>query len=188
MAGLYQSLLGLAKPSFRLLILHPAANYADPILCNLAVFPLQADEHPEYEALSYCWGDEANPGFLTCNGEKFPIRDNLNAGLRRLRLSDHTRILWVDAICINQLDLLEREQQVDFMRDIYRGSAQTLVWLGDSDRDSTSPVDDSQLAFPMIERLVRFRIHILMSGDVDITSPSFISSFILSPDEQEKMR
>jgi hypothetical protein len=39
-------------------------------------------------------------------------------------------VLWVDALCINQEDVLERNQQVAQMSSVYRSSKLTLIWLG----------------------------------------------------------
>jgi len=51
--------------------------------------------------------------------------------LRRLRRSGQPRILWVDAICINQSDLVEKSHQVSFMGEIYSKTTQCLIWLGE---------------------------------------------------------
>lgn len=53
-----------------------------------------------------------------------------NLLLVTVRHTDISRFLWVDALCINQTDLYERNQQVRIMRDIYSNSTITLVWLG----------------------------------------------------------
>jgi hypothetical protein len=38
--------------------------------------------------------------------------------------------LWIDAICINQRDLVERNQQVNMMIEIYSEAEETLIWMG----------------------------------------------------------
>ena len=61
------------------------------------------------------------------------ITDNLAAALRRLRLFDQPRTLWVDAICINQADSVEKAQQVAQMADTYAYAVCVVAWLGEGD-------------------------------------------------------
>lgn len=56
---------------------------------------------------------------------------NLEAALKRLRYPDRDRHLWVDALCINQEDDVEKTHQVNLMQDIYSNSKEGLLWLGD---------------------------------------------------------
>ncbi|KAF4958054.1 hypothetical protein FGADI_2684 [Fusarium gaditjirri] len=84
---------------------------------------------PPYEALSYTWGDEAASIRILLNGEVFLIRPNLAYALAALRSSE-PRVLWVDALCINQQDTTERNHQVGMMGDIFRRAERVLVWLG----------------------------------------------------------
>jgi hypothetical protein len=71
------------------------------------------------------------------NGQDFPITMNLKAALWHLRFTTRARLLWVDAVCINQADIPERNQQVQIMRNIYANAARVLVWLGESTKEST---------------------------------------------------
>ncbi|KAK3386470.1 heterokaryon incompatibility protein-domain-containing protein [Podospora didyma] len=100
--------------------------------------PSSLHTQDSYEALSYTWGDSiksAKIQLYTSRGAvtvgDMGITDNLEAALRRLRLSDQTRFLWIDVICINQEDLAERENQVLMMREIFEGAVQTIIWLGE---------------------------------------------------------
>lgn len=86
---------------------------------------------PQHEALSYTWGDPSNPSLLYCNGATLSITSNLDTALRHLRLQTGPRTLWVDAICINQADVEERNQQVALMRDVYTMASQVIAWLGE---------------------------------------------------------
>lgn len=58
------------------------------------------------------------------------ITENLAMALKHLRRPDTCRILWVDAICINQDDVAERSIEVASMGDIFRNALQVVVWLG----------------------------------------------------------
>ncbi|KAK3386134.1 heterokaryon incompatibility protein-domain-containing protein [Podospora didyma] len=117
------------------LIHHPRGDTASAAAWFREKFP-----GASYEALSYTWGDSIKTAKIklypsreaTISGD-MGITDNLAAALRRLRLSDRERFLWIDAICINQEDLAEREKQVVMMRNIFEGATQTIIWLGEED-------------------------------------------------------
>ncbi|KAI2465775.1 heterokaryon incompatibility protein-domain-containing protein [Annulohypoxylon bovei var. microspora] len=84
-----------------------------------------------YEALSYVWGDASVTRTITVNDESIDVTKNLENALRDLRRTDgKLRILWVDALCINQQDNEERTQQVRQMDMIYKDAREVLVWLG----------------------------------------------------------
>ena len=93
-----------------------------------------------YIALSYAWGPDKNHRKINLNGIDTEVRPNLYAALLELRKSQWVRRgirLWIDALCINQEDIEEREQQVGIMRSIYEFSWQVVVWLG-PETDTTS--------------------------------------------------
>lgn len=60
---------------------------------------------------------------------------NLEKVLRQLRRSAQLGEIWVDAICINQADISEKNHQVPLMRHIYSAS-NVFIWLGESDDHS----------------------------------------------------
>jgi hypothetical protein len=87
------------------------------------------DDFPDYEALSYTWGSSGTNVQIELDGQDVSIRSNLAYALAALRNSE-TRVLWVDALCINQYDIHERNHQVRQMGEIYRQSRKVLAWLG----------------------------------------------------------
>ena len=101
----------------RLLALLPG-RFNDPIRCTLSHVSL--DDEPVYEALSYTWGAATRSHTLICDGKLLPVTSNLFEGLRRLRRIRAVRVVWADAVCINQADVGERNQQVLLMSKIYR--------------------------------------------------------------------
>ncbi|KAL8836809.1 MAG: hypothetical protein Q9170_002770 [Blastenia crenularia] len=125
--------LELAAEEFRVLSLQPAGKKTDDIHCLLAND--DSKTKPVYEALSYTWGDTKERRAIFVNGQPFPVTPNLFMALKNLRRAEGSRILWVDAICIDQDSLSEKTHQVGMMRDIYRDAAQVLMWLGESDQD-----------------------------------------------------
>ncbi|KAF5605998.1 heterokaryon incompatibility (het-6OR allele) [Fusarium subglutinans] len=125
----YNSTGGALGPTqIRLLHLSPAADFNDPVESRLEVVAL--DQNPVYEALSYCWGDNTHPQEIKCNDQKFQATENLFSALQHLRNKDTERTLWIDAICINQQDLQERQCQVKLMEAIYTKSDRVVIWLG----------------------------------------------------------
>ncbi|KAE9380809.1 HET-domain-containing protein, partial [Stipitochalara longipes BDJ] len=115
-----------SKSSIRLITLHPG-DFNDSIRCTLEVFELASV--PSYEAISYVWGDPTPRNRIRCNGRRYLIGDNLNDTIRRVRSKDEPRVIWVDALCIDQVNLGERSHQVLLMRDVYSRTRRTLICL-----------------------------------------------------------
>jgi len=90
------------------------------------------DNAPEYDALSYTWGDASTQTTIVVDGAKFQATPNLEVGLRHLRKKDEIVTLWVDALCINQSDISEKNFQLKQMREIYVQAKSVIAWLGPS--------------------------------------------------------
>ena len=121
---------------------HPDPNFIQKIHSQ----DKSMDIKPDYEALSYAWGapDDSEVVYIcssvNAQGENYNVSSqscailrigaNLACALRYLRYKDRIRTLWVDAVCINQLDLEERSAQVSRMGHIYRLATRVVVWLG----------------------------------------------------------
>jgi hypothetical protein len=103
----------------------------DPSMkCELATFA--SCDAPEYEALSYQWGEGDVECAIEVNGQLFEVRDNLwRCLLIGLSEEDHDW-LYVDAICINQEDLDEQTSQVTSMGEVYRRADAVIAWLSAS--------------------------------------------------------
>jgi hypothetical protein len=129
--------------NIRLVRLLPDADSMD-IRCEIIDHTMNARRpYGLYEALSYCWGDASNRGKIFIKNQNegderyLAVTTNLLAALHQLRNPTFPRILWVDAICINQDDLAERAEQVNFMATIYVCASQVLVWLGNTPDNSS---------------------------------------------------
>jgi hypothetical protein len=122
--------LDVAAQEIRLLQILPAHHPHEVLRSHLGIHSLKAD--PEYEALSYTWGTSSLEQTTKINGKDIPVTDNLAVALLRLRRSDRTRTIWVDALCINQENAVERAYQVTLMAQIYAMASSVVVWLGDS--------------------------------------------------------
>ncbi|RGP76883.1 ankyrin repeat [Fusarium longipes] len=84
-----------------------------------------------FEALSYEWQEKIGTIPVQCDGQKIFVTPNCKAAMEKLRLRDKSRYLWIDAICINQADDQERNQQVAIMANIYRAAKRVIMWLGE---------------------------------------------------------
>jgi hypothetical protein len=118
--------------SIRLLKLHPASDPSSPICCSLRHTRLS--QHRKYEAISYTWGDDTAlcPIYL-CDGNRgqLQVRSNCYNVLRHVRLADRPRMLWIDAICIDQANSQERGHQVKSMDRIYEQASAVVAYLGE---------------------------------------------------------
>ena len=120
-----------SQPHIRVLILSPGTPDT-PLTCSTTAIPLCSPPHSFYEALSYVWGSPLDPEHITFNGQEgFPVTKNLFIALKYLRSTERERVLWVDALCINQQDVAERNEQVRLMGDVYKNASEVLIWLGE---------------------------------------------------------
>lgn len=123
-------------------VLHLApGSFDDEIRMTLKRIHLIDAPSPEYEALSYVWGTVTCSRAALVNGEPFTITSNLDIALRHLRQSTEERILWIDAVCINQTDDDEKSLQVQLMQNIYSTATKVTVWMGPADNNSTIFLD-----------------------------------------------
>ena len=123
------------------------------IVGHLLTVPL--DQAPPFECLSYTWEKpgfssghmSTPPGWVICiNGYNFNIKENLYEALLRLMHRDTTRLLWADALCIDQSNQAEVGDQVAKMGVIYTTAVRVLVWLGE-------PIEATCLAFSLLDDL-----------------------------------
>ncbi len=130
----------LAGPShIRLLELHPAS--ADDDLVSFTLNQADLSTNPCYQALSYEWGERSCSVPVLCDDSILLVTPNLRAALKRIRSREGQVVaLWIDAVCINQEDIPERNEQVAMMARIFRSAEGTILWLGDrSDTDTFAP-------------------------------------------------
>ncbi|KAF3041126.1 hypothetical protein E8E12_007926 [Didymella heteroderae] len=121
--------LDVAKSQIRLLELHSDPSWSNGIHCSIRTFDL--DAAPEYVALSYVWGSQASKVCIAVNDQSFYVGQNLFDFLETFRNnSRNEHFLWIDQLCINQNDAVEKNHQVKMMARIYKGCHCTLIWLG----------------------------------------------------------
>lgn len=131
--GLQYSPLATGSKQLRLLAILPSTHFAEDVRCLIHHADLAAPVTPLYETISYVWGDASRTGQLLVDDIPVTVPASSVAALRRVRLEDSRRVVWLDAICINQQDERERSQQVTMMGDIYRSGTGNLIYLGEQD-------------------------------------------------------
>jgi len=147
----YQPLL---FDTIRLLRLFPSQDEKTPIRCQLFHHSLLGSSrraHP-YDALSYVWGnpDSTKSIHVTRNDSTSEydllVTDNLHGALTRLRYETIERILWIDAVSIDQNNDKEKEHQIQIMSRIYGHATRVFVWLGEREIDSDFAMEQIRLA------------------------------------------
>ena len=132
----------------RLLRLLPDGDINAPIICSLIPYSLHdLGERPHlYEAVSYVWGDPNKVTEITVSGHSVNITTNLHAVLQRLRNHYFDRILWIDALCIDQGNKDEVATQILSMSRIYGQASRVLIWLGEASHGSDALLEDIRAA------------------------------------------
>lgn len=124
--------------------------YEDGIRVHLVKTRLSVSstELVEFEALSYAWGSPAvtHSAIVGEQDDGWPggvlsITENLDTALRCIRYQDRPRVLWIDALCIDQSDMQQRSQQVEWMDEVYRKARRVIVFLGATDDGDSQAVD-----------------------------------------------
>jgi hypothetical protein len=160
---------------FRLLIISPG-SFDDALHGEVIISKFSGTDRPAYEALSYTWADETGDDkrsceFL-CNQDHGIIRitKNCEAAIRRLRLSDQKRWVWIDAICIDQSSETERTHQVRMMSKIYVAAHRVVVYAG----EGTAHTD---ILFDWLNGLKTEDLDILLRWDLDNLAVDTVISF-----------
>jgi hypothetical protein len=112
-----------------LFLLHNECGAAD---IGYSLVRTTIDRAPPYEALSYAWGEEVCQVRLL-DGTLTSMTTNLYHALRYLQRRHASRLLWIDAICIDQSNITEHSHQAQLMRQIYSTAWRTVIWLGEAD-------------------------------------------------------
>lgn len=115
----------------------------------------------DYEAVSYCWESEELDGKMVLEGAVIPITKNLSALLKQLKKSSDAKSgmkVWIDALCIDQREITERNQQVKLMKRIYKSAFAVLVWLGETNAISDEAIDFiSRLSISIMQKKEEWR-------------------------------
>jgi hypothetical protein len=161
-----------SRGEIRLLLYSPNVDNVE-IPCKL--IHCSINDAPSYMALSYTWGPPQPAHQIFVNEKRFSVRSNLwhfLNSLPRLRnysegcstdatrrpetdnINAHEHVFWVDAVCINQDDVAERNLQVPRMKQIYENAESTLIWLG-GDAPGSPARQISNIAFRFLGEVTR---------------------------------
>jgi hypothetical protein len=123
---LYQD-LDTGRHEIRLLRVSPCFDFNAPVESELFKASLRDELQPDYHALSYVCGDPDVTTPITVYGLSRAVTLNLEAALRHVRGEVEPIIIWADAVCINQHDLVERGSQVQMMDMIFSRARRVIA-------------------------------------------------------------
>ena len=120
------------------------------------------DSGPRYHALSYVWGPDPGTRVTDASGS-VSMTPSLHAAFKHVFGSPVVSLVWVDALCIDQANISERNEQVQKMAEIYKKAQVVHIWLGEM-------MDQSADAMQFIKQLSR-NLHLadirIKGGDVN---------------------
>ena len=131
------------------------------------------DKLPYFAAISWCWTSRrtSRPKSFPCNNQEFPVSSHLYGLLENVtpRGVPASVTIWVDAVCINQNHLEEKDVHIPRMSEIYGRAHSVLVWLGESHDDSDLVVNSPTIT-NLNTQLARFP---------EFSSPDDVARFAL---------
>ncbi|TAQ88902.1 hypothetical protein B7494_g2779 [Chlorociboria aeruginascens] len=137
----------LPDHSIRLLDILEQENEPNNVALRLKTYQLK--NAPDFNALSYVWGQSTDKYQVPCWSERdshaglITITSNLFNALPFLKAAS-SRPIWIDAVCINQGSQEEPSKVVPMMGEYYGKAAEVLIWLGEKS-------DGSDLAMDMLK-------------------------------------
>lgn len=144
----------------------------DMIICELSQMTLE-EMAEQYVAVSYTWGTAESLRKIIVDGKRFDVRLNLYKLLRAFRRPEQCRTLWLDAICIDQSSLVERNHQVGLMGQIFSKAVGVDTWIDFLD---TLPNDLDLQTMPRLAEEIRKGLRVPTSAEEDAIC-AFIKAF-----------
>jgi hypothetical protein len=136
------------RHQIRLFTVH-SGQLTDRIVGTLTTASL--DDDIDYEALSYTWGNVNETKSVYVKSiesddlQQIEVTVNLEAALYDIRQSDKNKTIWIDAICINQTDGIEKNHQIQLMGRVYKQARNVIAWLGSGNAQSDVAIDAIEL-------------------------------------------
>ena len=134
-AALYSWLPLKEDDETRVLVLKPGNPESPRIECEL--HHVRLCENPAFEAISYAWDTDVRDHYIYLAVEdgddeelRMAVTANLYLALVQFRRTDDKRVLWADAISIDQTNIQEKARQVQMMGRIFHAASEVQVWLG----------------------------------------------------------
>ncbi|KAN0099376.1 Heterokaryon incompatibility protein (HET) domain containing protein, partial [Hyaloscypha variabilis] len=133
-----------SQDTIRILCLYPAQSHSDPLEFDLehrARSELLTDCSEtalHYDAVSYVWGTPVFPHSMYSRQQAtyLKITPSVNSFLHQFRKKAGARLLWVDAICLDQKNDDEKSEQVPLMGEIYSQARKVRIWLGEGNENT----------------------------------------------------
>lgn len=119
----------LNEDEIRLLVLK-RTNPILPRTIRATIIHVPISDNVDYEAVSYRWGSSVLTDEIMVDGARLLITTSAFELLLARRTIWKERVIWIDAICINQNDDSEKAAQVQLMREIYSRASRVVVFLG----------------------------------------------------------
>jgi len=126
-------------------------DFGQHVECEISSWPI--DDAPSYYAISYTWGDPAETAEITVNGKPLAVRRNCEYVLQQAFATKASRYYWVDAICIAQTSIQERNHQVGIMGKIYSGAKHVFACVGPHADDSEYLMATIDSQRPILEKV-----------------------------------
>lgn len=120
----------------------------DKLVYNISAISL--DDSPPFFTLSYTWDGQQRDQDLICNGSILKVSRNVHTVLPYLFQHIGPLCIWIDGVCINQDDQLEKNVQVPMMHEIYAKTSKTIVWLGESNSNINEVMKTIPTLIPVI--------------------------------------
>ncbi|KAI4679692.1 uncharacterized protein J4E84_008214 [Alternaria hordeiaustralica] len=120
--------LNYRRGAIRLLQILPHLSIDGHIQCEIWHDSVKAS----YTCLSYVWGPDKIQRQILVNGKIVSVRENLYNFMRvaQSKYANPARTFWIDALCIDQDSIHEKNHQVAQMGSIYANSVEVISWLG----------------------------------------------------------
>jgi len=138
--SLYDPLKPFMADQFRVLHLHPRkdwhrieASQEVVVTGHLEIVDLAREAQVPYETISYAWDDAMQRESVLLSGQPLDVPRSTCDALRAVSKDGEVRVVWIDAICINQEDLDERAHQLGVMSHIYQSGQRDLFYIGSED-------------------------------------------------------
>lgn len=164
--------LDKARREIRVLDLDAGVS-TSPLNGHLRHISLDVLEKPLYETISYAWGETTLAEHILVAGGVINIPASAVSALQYMRLPDKSRALWIDCICIDQQDEMEKNHQVALMSDIYTNSQQTLSYIGEDDGTAAKAFEGIELIHKVLRKQAKgsidlSQIHHMEMGTADL--------------------
>ncbi|KAM7196759.1 hypothetical protein V8F20_006952 [Naviculisporaceae sp. PSN 640] len=140
----------------RLLVIRPSTAWASPIFCELRVVNLARDQ-VFFEVLFPVAPTPGGAGYIVFLGDgggaRHPVPANLESALRAMRYNHESRLLWVEAVCVNQADPVDRAVHREMTMQIYQAAGRSISWVGETEH---GPGTDSTEAMRLVREIGRW--------------------------------